>query len=217
MVGAVDGAVAVFAVPQQRTADLGHGHPDLMGPARQQAALYQRQRPPGLQGLIERRGGLAAGDGGRWKETCFLASSFKKKALDLPLGGLGRPTVMAEVGFFSISWSRIFWLRMRSVSAFLAAMTMPPVLRSMRLHRAGAKAFSPPGVPLPLLVEIGLDVVDEGIDLLRLVGVDHHAGALIHQQQIFILVDDVQPGLEHRQKGVSPPGGLSKNSSLIYN
>ena len=45
-------------------------------------------------------------------------------------------------------------------------------------------------------------MVDEGVDLLRLVGVDHQAGALVHQQQVLILVDDVQLGLEHRQKEI---------------
>ena len=60
----------------------------------------------------------------------------------------------------------------------------------------------PLGVPLLLLVQVRLDVVDEGVDLLRLVGVDHQAGALVHQQQVLILVDDVQLGLEHRQKEI---------------
>ena len=44
--------------------------------------------------------------------------------------------------FFVISRSRILAVSTRRASPFLAAMTMPPVLRSMRLQRAGAKAFS---------------------------------------------------------------------------
>ena len=46
-----------------------------------------------------------------------------------------------------ISRSRILSLRMRRASAVLAAMTSPPVFRSMRLHRAGVKEFSHRGVP----------------------------------------------------------------------
>ena len=30
----------------------------------------------------------------------------------------------------------------------------------------------------------------------------HHAGALVHQQEVFVLVDDVQLGLEHREKEI---------------
>ena len=44
------------------TADLSHGYPDLMGPARQQAALHQGKGTTGLQGLIERHSGLAPRD-----------------------------------------------------------------------------------------------------------------------------------------------------------
>ena len=75
---------------------------------------------------------------------------------------------------------------MRRVSAFLAAMTMPPVFRSMRLHRAGVKAFSHRGV--------------------HLVGVDHQAGPLVQQQQILVLIHDVQAGLEQRQEKIVLPG-----------
>ena len=46
-------------------------------------------------------------------------------------------------------------------------------------------------------------MVDEGVDLFRLIGVDHHAGPFIHQQQVLILIDDVQLGLEYRQEHVS--------------
>ena len=99
---------------------------------------------------------------------------------------------------------------MRRASAVLAAMTMPPVFRSMRLHRAGVKACSGPGVPLLFLIEVGLDVGDEGVDVLVLVGVDHQAGPLVHQQDVLVLVDDVQLGLEDGQKGIFRRGGRQK-------
>ena len=98
----------------------------------------------------------------------------------------------------SSSRSRIFSLMTLSVSASLAAMTMPPVLRSMRLHSAGVKAFSHLGFHSRLC----LNVVDEGIHLLRLVGVDHHPLGLIRQQQVLILVHHRQVRLEQRQKQI---------------
>ena len=61
-----------------------------------------------------------------------------------PSAGLGRPTVMQRYRLV-ISRFRILSFRMRRASAVLAAMTMPPVFRSIRLQRAGVKAFSQRG------------------------------------------------------------------------
>ena len=80
----------------------------------------------------------------------------------------------------------------------------------MRLHRAGVKECSSLGVPLLLLIEVGLDVGDEGVHLLVLVGVAQKAGPLVEQHQVFVLIDDIQLGLEHRQKGVVLPGLVKK-------
>ena len=71
-------------------------------------------------------------------------------------------------------------------------MTMPPVLRSMRLHSAGGKGIFLARLPLALLVKIGEQMVDERIDLLPLVGVNDEPGWLVEQQNVLILVKDVQ-------------------------
>ena len=57
-------------------------------------------------------------------------------------------------------------------------------------------------IPLALLVEVRLDVVDEGVDLLRLVGVDHKALGLVRQEQVFVLVDHGQAGLEQGEEHI---------------
>ena len=62
-IAAVHIAPAVLAVSQQRATQMGHGHADLMGASGEQAALHQGERSPGLQGLVEGDGGLAAGNG----------------------------------------------------------------------------------------------------------------------------------------------------------
>ena len=65
------------------------------------------------------------------------------------------------------------------------------------------KGIFPLGIPFPFLVKICLNVIDEGVDLFRLVSVDGHTGTLVHQQQIFfVLVDNIQLGLEHREKEI---------------
>ena len=46
----------------------------------------------------------------------------------------------------------------------------------------------PEGVPLLLLVQVRLDVVDEGVHVLRLIPVYHHARGLVHQQDVFVFI-----------------------------
>jgi hypothetical protein len=72
-------------------------------------------------------------------------------------------------------------------------MTMPPVLRSIRLHRAGAKAFSSPRSPLALLIGVSLDVRDEGVVVPGAGAVAEDAGLFVGQQDVLVLVDDVEP------------------------
>ena len=68
--------------------------------------------------------------------------------------------------------------------------------------QGGRKGVLPFGIPLFFLVQVGLNVVDEGVDLLRLIGVDHQTRPLVHQQQILVFVHDVQLGTEHGEKDV---------------
>ena len=80
--------------------------------------------------------------------------------------------------------------------------------------QGGGKGVLPPGGPLLLLVQVRLDVGDECVHLLLVVGVDHHARALVQQQQVLVLVQDGEPGLIHPQKGVVRGGRIKK---LIVN
>ena len=66
----------------------------------------------------------------------------------------------------------------------------------------GSEGVLPAGVPLPLLIEVRLDVVDECVHLLRLVSVDHQPRPLVDQQQVLVLVHDVHLRLEQRQEKI---------------
>jgi len=77
----------------------------------------------------------------------------------------------------------------------LAAMTMPPVLRSMRLQRAGAKLFSCFGSHSAPVQQIGLDLGDKGVVIPLPRGVAEHAGPLVGQQDVLVLVHHVKIGL----------------------
>ena len=76
--------------------------------------------------------------------------------------------------------------------------------------QGGGEGVLPLGVPLLLLIEVGLDMVDEGVDLLRLVGVDHQTGALVQQHQILVLVDDIQAGAEQGEEQIILPGACRR-------
>ena len=51
---------------------------------------------------------------------------------------------------------------------------------------------------------------DEGVDVLPLVGMDQQAGALVHQEDVRVLVDDVQLGLKDGEEGVLRGGGVKE-------
>ena len=76
--------------------------------------------------------------------------------------------------------------------------------------QGGGEGVLVPGVPLLFLIKVGLDMGDQGVDLFLFVGVAQQARPFVEQQQVFILIHDVQPGLEDREKGVVLPGGVKK-------
>ena len=54
-------------------------------------------------------------------------------------------------------------------------------------------------------------MVDQGAAVLRaVVGMHRKAGALVHKQNVFVLVDDVQIGIRHGEVGVVLPGLVKK-------
>ena len=76
------------------------------------------------------------------------------------------------------------------------------------------KGIFPPGIPLPLLVEVCLDVIDEGVHLLRLVSVDYQPRTLIQQHQVLILIHNVKAGLKEGEEHIFLPRLVEK---LIVN
>ena len=201
MIAPVHISPAVLAVPQQGAADLRHGHPDLVGPAGEQTALHQRELSPGLQSPVQRGGALAAGDGAAVEGHLLFGLVFQEKALDPPLRQLGPAHGDTEIGFLHLMGFNLLVDDPQRLGVFggdddAAGIAVDPVAQG------GGEGVFPFGIPLPLLIEVGLDVVDEGVDLLSLVGMDHQAGAFVRQQQVLVLIDDVQPGLEQGEEHV---------------
>ena len=86
----------------------------------------------------------------------------------------------------------------------------PPGVPVDPVAEGGGEGLLLVGRPLPLLVQVRLDVGDQRVHLLPAVGVDHHAGAFVQQQQIPVLIKDLQPGLDHPEKGVVRGGRVEK-------
>ena len=204
-VPAVGPAVAVLAVSQQGTAQVGHGGPDLVGAARQQLDLQQGQLPPGLQGPVAGDGGFPAGHRPVIDRHLLFLLVLQQEAGHLPLRGTGAAQGDAQVPLVDLPVPDFFVDDAQGLGVFggnddAAGVPVDAVAQGR------GEGVLPSGVPLPLLIQIRLDVVDEGVDLLRLVGVDHQAGPLVQQQQILVLIHDVQAGLEQRQEKIVLPG-----------
>ena len=77
--------------------------------------------------------------------------------------------------------------------------------------QGGRKTVFLPGTPLPLGVEVRLDVVNEGLAVFSaVVGVDRLTGLFVHQQNVLVLIDNVQLGGGNGQIGIFRFRGFKK-------
>ena len=130
---------------------------------------------------------------------------LQQEAGYLPLRRPGRPHGDAEVALVDLTIPDLLVDDPQGLGVFGGDDDAAGVAVDAVAQRRG-EGVLPPGVPLPLLVEVCLNVVDEGVDLLRLVGVDHQTGALVQQHQILVLVDDIQAGAEQGEEQIILPG-----------
>ena len=126
---------------------------------------------------------------------------LQKKALDAALRRLGPPQGDAEIGFLDLVVPDLFVEDAQGLGV-LGGDDDAAGVPVNAVAEGGGESVLPAGVPLPLLVEVGLDVVDEGVDLLRLVGVADQALALIGEKNVLILVDDGKVGFENGEEAV---------------
>ena len=200
-VAAVHVAPAVLAVPQQRAAQVRHGGADLMGAAGLQPDLHQAQFPPALQHLIVGDGGLAAGDRLVVHGDLLFLLVLQQEALHPALRPLRAPHGDAQVALVQLPAADLLVDDAQRLGV-LGGDDDAPGVAVDAIAQGRGEGVLPPGVPLPFLVQVRLDVVDECVDLLRLVGVDHQALGLVRQQQVLILVDHGEPGLEEGQEHI---------------
>ena len=183
--------------------------PDLMGPAGNQVALHQGQtvflgqRPVDRHRRFGPRLRLAP------DVDLFFHLVLEKIPLQLPLRGGHAAPDRAEVKFAQLPVLNLLVHHPQALGSFGGDDDAPGVPVDAVAKRGG-KGVLPVGGPLLFLVQIGLDVGEEGVYTLALVGVNHQARTLIQQQDVFVLIEDIQPGLVERQKGVLQGGFVKK-------
>ena len=124
-----------------------------------------------------------------------------KEALDAALRRLGPPQGHTEVGLFDLV-APDFLVEDPQGLRVLGGDDDAPGVPVNAVAQGRGESVLPAGIPLLLLIEVSLDVVDQGVDLLGLVGMAHKALPLVRQEQVFVLVNDGEAGLEDGEEAV---------------
>ena len=142
--------------------------------------------------------------------TRFFWASLKRYPFRLPSLGLGRPFHDGQIPLVDLPILDLLIHHPQGFRRLGGDHDAPGVPVNPVAQRRGEGVFFP-GTPLPLLIQIGLDVVNQGAAVLRaVVGMHRKAGALVHKQNVFVLIDDVQLGICHGEVGVIFPGLVEK-------
>ena len=145
-----------------------------------------------MQGPVSRHGGFGARLRPLGHVDPVLFGVLKNVALQLSLPWPGYAVDHAEVFLLQLP---VLHLLVQDPQRFgglgryddAAGVPVNPVAQSR------GKGMLRPGLPFPLGVEVGLNVVDQGPAILRpVVGVYGHARLFVRQKEILVLIDDAQ-------------------------
>ena len=112
---------------------------------------------------------------------------LQKKALDAALRRLGPPQGDAEIGFLDLVVPDLFVEDAQGLGV-LGGDDDAAGVPVDAVAEGGGEGILQAGVPLLLLIEIGLDVGEQGVHPLVLVGVDHQTGALVQQHDLVVFI-----------------------------
>ena len=172
-----------------------------MGAPRLQSHLHQRQLAPCLQRAVVRHGGLAPRHRLVVHRHLLFLLVLQQEALDPALRRLGPSHGDAQIPLVDLPQPDLLVDDPQRLGV-LGGDDHASCVAVDAVAQRGSEGVLPAGVPLPLLIEVRLDVVDEGVHLLRLVSVDHQPRPLVDQQQVLVLVHDVHLRLEQRQEKI---------------
>ena len=182
---------------------------DLMGAAGDELTLHQGQAVADLQGLVEGDGSPPAGHRRLVDGDLVLALVLGEEALQLALRRVHAAVDGTQVVLFDLPVLDFLVHDAQGLGG-LGGDDDAAGVPVDAVAQGGGEGVFLPGVPLLFLIKVGLDVGDEGVDVLPLVRVDQQAGALVHQEDVLVLIDDVQLGLEDGEEGVLRGGGVEE-------
>ena len=189
---------------------MGKLGPYLVGPSGDQAALHQCQAIAGGQHPVVRPAGFAPGLGGVGDKDPVFLGILEKKPNKAPLLFGEGPLYNGEVPLVNLPVPDFLIQDPQSFGGLGGDddATGVPV---NTVAQGGGEGVFLPGPPFFLLVQIGLDLVNEGPAVFRpVVGVDGQPGPFVHQEDVFILVNDIELGGGYGEIGVILPGFVEK-------
>ena len=184
-----------------------------MGAAREQLHLYQGQLSPALKGLISGHGGLGPGHRLVKHKYLLFLLVLAQEVLHLPRRWPGCAQGDAEVTLGQLVVTDFIVDDAQGLGIFGGDNDAAGIAVDAVAQGRGKGVF-PPGIPLPLLVEIRLNVVYKGVHLLRFVRMDHQARLLIQQHKVLVLIHDVKAWLKEGEEHIFLPGLVKK--LIIY-
>ena len=163
-----------------------------MGTAGDQLAFHQGKTVTAAEHFVIGLAAFGAGLGGIGDEDPVLLGIFKKIALQATLSGLGRAFHDRQVALVHLP---VFDLLIQNPQGLcrLGSDDDAAGIAVDTVAQGGGEGILLPGAPFPLLIKIGLDMVDEGSAILSAVmGMNRQARALIGKQNMLIFIDDIQ-------------------------
>ena len=165
---------------------------DLVGAAGDELALHQGQAVPAVQGAVAGQAGLGPGLGPVGDVDPVFCRILEQEALQFAGGGLHSALDDRQVVLLQLPVPDLLVQDPQGLGGLRRDDDAAGVAVDA-VAQGGGEGVLRPGVPFALCVEIGLDVVDEGLAVLRtVVGVDRQTGALVRQEDVGVLIYNIQ-------------------------
>ena len=180
-----------------------------MRAAGQQPALDEREPHGRAQRAVFRHGGLGTGLRLFRHVDLVFHCVLEQIPLQPSLSGPRPAADDAEVGFFNLAAADLVVQNAQRLGVFRRDDDAAGVAVDAVAQRGGEGIFRL-RVPLAGLAQVGLDVRDERVPAPLARAVAQHAGLFVRQQDVFVLVDDVEPRRCDLQPGVVLRGLFKK-------
>ena len=208
-VGAVVLFAAVFPVAKQRTSGMAELRADLVRAPGDKAALHKRETPVGCDRFILRHGGLRPGAGRIVDIDLVILRVLEEIPLEPSGGGARCADDGGEIDLLDLAVFDLFIHDAQRLGVFRRDHDAAGIAVDAIAER-GRKAVLPRRVPLALCAEIRLDIGDERIPAPLPRAVAEDARLFVHEQDVFVLIDDIEPGGRDLAPGIFLPRRFKK-------